>query len=383
MACQIWTSIIGYVPVISSLMCDWYCFHFLTTKDASQILCRPWVQKCSFLALYKWYLGFNPLKNTLVNNLIWVKCPNIPLELWTNEALELIGNEIGRFIYVDPWCRGERDKRIAWILIQHAYKGGFPDHLEISWKDQTISQRLDFWGIPFRCAACKNTGHLVKNCPSAKLYKTRCAHRMFLNGSQSPPPSPVKIRPQGRPSPPCRSAYDFPLSANTPPYEPFDVPPVPSPLPVDLKNFSTPLCAPPPIIDSAVGSVPIPISSSSPLPRQAANKGKGIAPVGPTPPNSPFSSPVNLFDNDLDLLHTRASLQLEPLTIHKPGLRLPVISPESGKNITVRRKGQGSSRHFGVRTNDAIRNLSLVEVPVIEDSPSQPLRACKAANSPK
>jgi len=105
-----WKPVIGYVPIISSLMKDWYCFNFLDADDAEAIQCRPWVYKRSFLALYRWYIGFNPLNNTPVNNLIWVKCSNLPLELWSNESLEMIGNAIGRFVYVDPWCLGERDK---------------------------------------------------------------------------------------------------------------------------------------------------------------------------------------------------------------------------------------------------------------------------------
>lgn len=135
MACEFWKPVIGYIPVISSLRKEWYCFHFLSAADAEAIPRRPWVFKRSFLALYRWYIDFDPLKNTPLNNLIWVKCPNLPLELWSNETLEEIGNAIGRFIYVDPWCLGENDKRIAWILIQKSYRGGYPNHIEISWKN--------------------------------------------------------------------------------------------------------------------------------------------------------------------------------------------------------------------------------------------------------
>jgi len=105
-----WKPVIGYVPVISSLMREWYCFHFLNATDAEAIKSRPWVYKRSFLALYRWYISFNPLKNTPMNNLIWVKFLNLPLELWSNETLEVIGNAIGHFVYVDPWCWVKRIK---------------------------------------------------------------------------------------------------------------------------------------------------------------------------------------------------------------------------------------------------------------------------------
>ena len=159
-----WIPSIGYVPIISRLMKDWYSFHFQNSADLEFIFQRPWVAGRSFLALSKWYLGFDPLKNTLSNCMIWAKLPNLPLELWTIETLTEIGNSIGKFIYADPWCRGEKDKRIAWVLIEKPYKGAYPDHMIIEWEGGTISQRLDYWGIPFRCSQCHRIGHLIKDC---------------------------------------------------------------------------------------------------------------------------------------------------------------------------------------------------------------------------
>lgn len=118
-----WKPVIGYTPIISNLMKEWYCFHFLNVTDVDAILKGPWVFKRRFLALYRWYIGYDTLKNTPSNNLIWVKLPNLPLEMWSKEILEEIGNSIGRFVYVDPWCLGEKGKRIAWILIEKTYRG--------------------------------------------------------------------------------------------------------------------------------------------------------------------------------------------------------------------------------------------------------------------
>lgn len=176
---------IGYTPIISNLMKEWYCFHFLNVADVDAILKGPWVFRRSFLAFYRWYIGYDPLKNTPSNNLIWVKLPNLPREMWSKEILEEIGNSIGRFVYVDPWCLGEKDKRIAWILIEKAYREGYPDHIEITWRDLKINQRLDFWGIPFRCAACHKIGHLIKNCPRHLAPKSRVFHRKARINSSS------------------------------------------------------------------------------------------------------------------------------------------------------------------------------------------------------
>lgn len=108
--------------------------------------------------------------------------------------------------------------------------------------------------------------------------------------------------------------------------------------------------------------------------------------ISATPLNSLTSSPVNLYNSDLDFLLNKKSLKLEPLTIHKPRFTSPpLISPNFAKNITVRKKNNGGSRHYRGRTKDAdsgIRNLSLVDVPILDIFDKQPLRASVVGNPP-
>lgn len=141
--------------------------------------------------------------------------------------------------------------------------------------------------------------------------------------------------------------------------------------------------------DFVVGSHPIQISSSSPTPVKlpfGLLKGKDPL-LSPSPFNSPAASLVNKFDSDIDLLLYRNSSVLEPLTIHKPSLpSYPSISPNSTKNITVRKKQRGGSCHFrgrSIASEFGVRNLSLVEVPILVSSESQPLRECMAGESSK
>jgi len=68
----------------------------------------------------------------------------LPVELWTKETLSSIGNAIRRFVYVDPHCLGAKDKKVAWLLFENDYQGGFPDHLDLIWGNLTASQRLDY-----------------------------------------------------------------------------------------------------------------------------------------------------------------------------------------------------------------------------------------------
>lgn len=89
-----WNSLLGYIPTMVRLMKDWYSFHFLSSQDLEAISTLPWVHSKSFLALHKWYIGYNPLHNTPTNNLIWVKLPGLPIELWTKERYKECHREI-------------------------------------------------------------------------------------------------------------------------------------------------------------------------------------------------------------------------------------------------------------------------------------------------
>lgn len=373
-----WSPILGYTPIISLMMKDWYSFHFLKEKDLEVILGKPWVKGRSFLYLSRWYMGFDPLKNTPSNSLIWAKLPNLPLELWSSETLSEIGNSIGKFIYVDPWCRGERDKRIAWILIDKPFKGTYPEYIDILWEGLQIRQRIDFWGIPFRCSRCHHTGHLIKDCkfrprrkhllsPSAKK-SPRGSASFFMSGDNPDrsPSSPVSKEPKADVSHPQAVIFSSPIPLPT---EDF---PVPSPPDMSLPNIK-------------VGSRYIMLSSSPSTPSSprspppnASVKGKEPASV-PSPGIPPSRSTLNALDSDVVLFIQRNPLAFEPLTIHKPPGSS--ISPNSACNITVRKKKKGDSRHFRGRTiasDLGITNLSLVEVPISESDAPQPLRASKA-----
>lgn len=369
--------IIGYTPIISRMMKEWYSFHFQKQEDLERVLVKPWVYGRSFLSLSRWYMGFDPLKNTPSHSLIWLKLPNLPLELWTQESLESIGNAIGKFIYVDPWIRGEKDKRIAWILIERPYKGGYPEQLEIIWEGTRTHQRIDFWGIPFRCSTCHCTGHLQNACKyrrsrALRSIKTKAPsdsdslsgrHFSFMssdhaNKGESPNLAEFKSPPL---SPPLMNMADFTCP----------------PIPEQPEENSVP--SPPPlnVADFVVGSHPIQISSSPPSPSTKEHPSS-------TPFNSPVSSPHNEPDIDIDQLLNRHPPILEPLTIHKPDF--PSIKPASAKNITVRKKTRGGSRHFrgrSIATDIGVINLPLVDVPIFESPPPQPLRASVAGSSSK
>jgi hypothetical protein len=90
--------------------------------------------------------------------------PGLPLNFWSVKALTAIGNTIGCFIDVDEQALGAPDRKLGRILVEINIHSGLLETLDIQWRDQLFSQRLDYLGLPFCCTLCRKTGPLRSTC---------------------------------------------------------------------------------------------------------------------------------------------------------------------------------------------------------------------------
>jgi hypothetical protein len=114
--------------------------------------------------LKRWRFGFNPSTEFFSHRHLWVLLPGLPLQLWNQQALELIGASLGRFLRVDTNSLAAPDRRMAKIYVEIDIQAGLPEILEIDWRGFLFAQRLDYLGIPFRCSICRRIGHLRRDC---------------------------------------------------------------------------------------------------------------------------------------------------------------------------------------------------------------------------
>jgi hypothetical protein len=159
-----WKPILGYIPKIHLLQQGWLAFIFRNPEDSTLILDNFWPIDGGSLMLKRWRLGFNPTTEFFSLRHVWVLLPGLPLQLWNQQTLKLIGASLGRFLSVDQNSLDAPDRRMARIYVELDIQAGLPDILEIDWRNQLISQRLDYMGIPFRCSLCRRTGHLRRDC---------------------------------------------------------------------------------------------------------------------------------------------------------------------------------------------------------------------------
>jgi hypothetical protein len=144
-----WTTILGYALELFFLPRGWFGFKFKSTNDVVKILDRLWSYDGGSLMLKRWRISFDPTQGYFQFKHLWVLLSGLPLNLWNTKALMAIGNALGRFICVDEQSPCAPNRKLGRILVEIDIHSGLLETLDIQWRDQFFSQRLDYLGLPF------------------------------------------------------------------------------------------------------------------------------------------------------------------------------------------------------------------------------------------
>jgi hypothetical protein len=125
---------------------------------------RTWSWGPSGLTLKPWSVDFDPLKESMVVMKVWVILPGFPLDFWSREALEAIGNKLGSFVKLEPNWDSKKDRRWAWIMIEVDIREGLVGSIDLVYVGITWHQKVDYWRLPFRCHGCHEIGHIHSQC---------------------------------------------------------------------------------------------------------------------------------------------------------------------------------------------------------------------------
>lgn len=109
-------------------------------------------------------LGFNLVNRVVSKRHLWVLLPGLPLQLWSEEILELIANQLGKFMSVEKVSMCGEDRKMARVLVDLDISEGMPDSFQILWEDFIINQRLDYKVIPLIFVICHETRHFKSDC---------------------------------------------------------------------------------------------------------------------------------------------------------------------------------------------------------------------------
>nr|GFA25440.1 zinc knuckle CX2CX4HX4C [Tanacetum cinerariifolium] len=137
----------------------------------------PWLIRKSSIILKKWSVDTILLKEELTRIPIWVKLHDVPIQVFEEDGISLIGIFIGKRVMLDSYTSSMCNdlwgrSSFARCLIEVNSEAGLVDVVTVGipsltgegFTKETI--RVEYEWRPFRCDICKIFGHVHDHCPN-------------------------------------------------------------------------------------------------------------------------------------------------------------------------------------------------------------------------
>ncbi|GAA0171575.1 hypothetical protein LIER_25573 [Lithospermum erythrorhizon] len=132
------------------------------------------------LILRNWDVGM-PLDKPEVDVLpIWIQFPNLPLDLWTTEALSILASHVGVPLFDDRTTSEQSRLGHARVCVEIRVEDELFDEMTVRYASgQEYTQRVVYEWVPFKCSKCKKFGHGDVACKVVQKYRPvfRQVHR--------------------------------------------------------------------------------------------------------------------------------------------------------------------------------------------------------------
>ena len=126
-----------------------FVFEFISKEDQDLIFrSGPYFMGSQGLYLNRWSPDFDPSVDVPKEVPVWVRLPNLPIHCWNIQALEKIGNALGRFI---DKAKPKGQYSCARICVEVDLKAGLPEAVKLSVGSWNHFQKLDYEQLPFKC----------------------------------------------------------------------------------------------------------------------------------------------------------------------------------------------------------------------------------------
>ena len=101
-------------------------------EDRKKLLDRSWNWGPSGLILHKWRIGFDATEEPFNIQQVWVIMSGLPMMFWYEECLKAIGNNISKFVALEPDWETKVDLWCAKILVELDIKEGLYEEVLIN-----------------------------------------------------------------------------------------------------------------------------------------------------------------------------------------------------------------------------------------------------------
>lgn len=128
-----------------------------------------------YLAVAKWKPNFRPSVDHVHSTMVWVRFPELPMELFDEEILYAMGNAVGRAIKIDSTTLTARRGRYARVCVEVKLDAPLIPFLTLLGAQQLV----EYEGLHMICFGCGKFGHRKDACDDQGPN----GHRYRLNSS--------------------------------------------------------------------------------------------------------------------------------------------------------------------------------------------------------
>ncbi|CAI0434844.1 unnamed protein product [Linum tenue] len=122
----------------------------------------PWMLGDHYLTTQKWKKGFNPRTCTVSSTLVWVRLPDLPIELFNPQAVLRIVSKAGTPVRVDRATElGARG-----LFARACIEVDLTKPLLSKYNVEGVEYELQYEGLSNVCFECGSYGHQKSHCPT-------------------------------------------------------------------------------------------------------------------------------------------------------------------------------------------------------------------------
>lgn len=93
------------------------------------------------------------------------------MEFWNGDGLSRIASSVGTPLFMDELTASGNRISFARVCVNIQADSLFPDSFSITSEGDSVEIRVEYQGVPSRCAHCNVFGHETKQCLSAQVPK--------------------------------------------------------------------------------------------------------------------------------------------------------------------------------------------------------------------
>lgn len=154
---------------------DFYIARFVLEEDQRWALeGGPWIIQGHYLTLREWVPNFNPSEASIDRAAVWVRIPNLPMELQNDIVLRRIGFGLGRTLKIDRNTMNSVRGNFARICVEVDLDKPLKPAVEVA----SRRCKVEYEAINLICFKCGRIGHGKESCG------------FVVQGKEASPPKP-------------------------------------------------------------------------------------------------------------------------------------------------------------------------------------------------